>query len=98
MKLTYYIDHIAAGSINLGNRSRIKVNGSYQEAVDMAHKVWCALENKTLVTVHTDEHCLYYWHWIGAKGEVKDRNINSGVVYPAGYSVVFKDNAYRLAA
>lgn len=96
--MTYFIDHITIGSINLGNRTRTKIEGTYQDAVNAAHRIWNALEKKTLVTVHSEHYCLYFWHWIGAKGEVIDRNTNSGVVYPTGYKVVFADNAYRLAA
>lgn len=94
---TYFIDHQADDSANLGNRTRIKVEGTYQDAVDMAHQIWNSLERKKLVTVHGNEHCLYFYHWIGAKGEVKDRNTNSGVSYPTGYKVIFENNAYRAA-
>ena len=94
----YFIIHTTVGSTNLGNRTRIKIEGTYQDAVNMAHQIWNLLEKKTLVTVHSDEYCLHFWHWISATGEVKDRNTNSGVVHPEGYNVIWANNAYRLAA
>lgn len=95
---TYYIDHLAIGATNLGNRTRTAVEGTYQDAVTKAHEIWQGLEKKTLVTVHSDSYCLYFWHWIGATGDVMDRNTNSGVTFPESYDVIFSGNAYRLAA
>lgn len=98
MKRTYFIDHLQVGSINLGCRTRIKVEGTYQEAVDMTHQVWNTLEKKTLVTLHSDLHCVGYWHWIGAEGEVRDRNTGSNVKFQASYKTAIIDGAYRIAA
>lgn len=94
---TYFIDHCREGSTNLGDRVKTEIVGTYQQAVDLAHEIWNGMEKKTLVTVHSDSFCLYFWHWIGATGEVKDRNSRTGATWPAGYAVKYERNAYRAA-
>ena len=95
---TYFIDYITPGSTCLANRTRVEVNGTYQDAVNKAHEIFQALEKKTGIGVHSDKYCLYFWHRIDATGKVQDRNTNSGVTYRESYPIKFENNAYRDAA
>jgi hypothetical protein len=78
----------------------VVVEGTYQEAVTKAHEIWKALKDKKLVTVHTSPYAIYWWHWIGAQGEVIDRNSPSRLTHPESYNVKFfpEFNAYREVA
>ena len=93
---TYYIIHTAIGSTNLGNRTKHKIEGTYQDAVNFAHKIFQQFDKKIGVAVHSDENGLYYWHYIQANGKVIDRNTNSGVSYPTEYAIRY-ENGYRAA-
>lgn len=81
MNTTYYIEHLREGSINLADRVKHAVNGTYQQAVDAAHAIWRDLKNNKQVYVHSTEHCLHYWHVIHPDGQAEDRNTNSGVIF-----------------
>lgn len=78
---SYFINHLRDGSICLGDRITTEIIGTYQEAVDAAKAAWDALKCKSLVTVHSDKYCIYYWHIIRHDGRREDRNTNSGVNY-----------------
>lgn len=98
MSTIYYIDHIREDSINLGDRIRTEVRGTYQQAVNKAHEIWGNMTHKTGVAVHSNEHCIYYWHKIDASGEVCERNTNSGVTYQDGYSTKYERGQGYVAA
>lgn len=86
---TWYIEHSREGSINLGDRIRHEVHGTYQDAVTKAHEIWKSMESKCGVSVHSNHHCIYFWHYIDGKGNVTDRNTNSGVQYPTEYKTKY---------
>lgn len=94
---TYFIDYITPGATCLANRTRVEIQGTYQDAVNKAHQIFQGLEEKTGVSVHSEKVCLYYWHRIDATGQVTDRNFNSGVTYPESYAIKYDRNAYRAA-
>lgn len=89
----YYINHLRDGSICLGDRVTLEFDGTYQEAVNEAHRVWAGLKQKAAVTVHADPHCLSFWHAIWADGRAEDRNTNSGVSFPASAALPAPDGA-----
>lgn len=77
----WFISHLREGTINLGDKVKTEIVGTYQDAVDAAHGIWRSLKNNKQVTVHSDEYCLYFWHAIWASGKAEDRNTNSGVQF-----------------
>lgn len=92
MSKGYSIRHQTEGSICLGDETKRSINGTYQEAVDMAHQIWKALTAKRSVYVYSEG--LHWWHCISATGEVSDRNMNSGVSHPESYSVKYTQAGY----
>lgn len=97
---TWYIHHRRAGATNLGNTVTTPFQGTYNEAVHEAHRVFQAMPHKVLVTLHGDSACLHWYHWIGTKGEVMDRNINGGAEgYPTSYATRYsiEQNSYVAA-
>lgn len=78
---TWYINRLREGTINMADTETTEVVGSYQHAVNEAHRIWQERKQKTGVTVHDTHHCLYYWHRIAGDGRAEDRNTNSGVVF-----------------
>lgn len=91
MKNVYYINHMVPGSVSLGNQVKLKIEGTYQDAVDEAHRLFESFAKKVNVTVHGDKYCLYYYHAIWAKGQVEDRNFNSGVTFKKEYDIKYVD-------
>lgn len=78
---SYWIEHITEGATCLADRQKVEFKGTYEQAVDEAHRVWRALTRKQSVTVHGDNWCLHFWHMIGHDGRAYDRNNYSGVIF-----------------